>query len=71
MQEELYVTFALFLFIIMKQNFNHVKQQVLSITIYNLGGNILDKLTKLSKIEFCLECFTSDFLQFSDATVKI
>ena len=38
---------------------------------YNLGQNIVDKFTKLSKIGFSMERFTADFLQFSNATVKI
>ena len=31
---------------------------------YNLGQNVGDKLTKLSKIGFPMECFTADFLRF-------
>ena len=31
---------------------------------YNLGQKFGDKLTKLSKIGFSMECFTTDFLQF-------
>ena len=30
----------------------------------NLGQKVGDKFTKLSKIGFFMECFTSDFLQF-------
>ena len=30
---------------------------------YNLGQKAGDKLTKLSKIGFSIECFTADFLQ--------
>ena len=30
----------------------------------NLGQKIGDKLTKLSKIGFSMECFTADFLRF-------
>ena len=37
----------------------------------NHGQNIVDKLMKLSKIGFSMECFTADFLQFFSATVKI
>ena len=29
---------------------------------YNLGRNVGDKFTKLSKISFEMECFTADFL---------
>ena len=28
---------------------------------YNLGKGIVDKLTKLSKLGFSVECFTADF----------
>ena len=31
---------------------------------YNLGQKVGDKLTKLSKVGFSMECFTADFLQF-------
>ena len=31
---------------------------------YNLGQKVRDKLTKLSKIGFSMECFTADFLRF-------
>ena len=31
---------------------------------YNLGQKSADKLTKLSKIGFSMECFTADFLPF-------
>ena len=37
----------------------------------SLGQNIVDKLMKLSKVDFSIECFTVDFLQFSRPTVKI
>ena len=37
---------------------------------YNLGENIADKLTNLSKIRFSMECFTADFLRFSSTTFK-
>ena len=30
----------------------------------NLGQKVGDKVTKLSKIGFSMECFTTDFLQF-------
>ena len=30
----------------------------------NLGQRVGDKLTKLSKLGFSMECFTADFLQF-------
>ena len=32
--------------------------------IDNLGQKVRDKLTKLSKTGFSMECFTADFLQF-------
>ena len=35
-----------------------------SFSKYNLGQGVGDKLTKLSKIGFSMECFTADFLQF-------
>ena len=31
---------------------------------YNVGQKVGDKFTKLSKIDFSMECFTVDFLQF-------
>ena len=31
---------------------------------YNLGQRVGDKVTKLSKIGFSMECFTADFLRF-------
>ena len=31
---------------------------------YNLGQKVVDKLTKLSKIGFSMECFTDGFLRF-------
>ena len=31
---------------------------------YNLGQNVGDILTKVSKIDFSMECFTADFLPF-------
>ena len=37
----------------------------------SLGQNIVDKLMKLSKVDFSIECFTVDFLQFFRKTVKI
>ena len=38
---------------------------------HNLGQNSIDNLVKLSVIGFSMECFTADFSQFSDTTVKI
>ena len=35
----------------------------------NLGQNIVGKFTKIN-IGFSMECFTTDFLQLSSATVK-
>ena len=32
--------------------------------VYNLEQRVGDKLTKLSKIHFSMECFTADFLGF-------
>ena len=32
--------------------------------VYNLGQRVGDKLTKLSKIHFSMECSTADFLGF-------
>ena len=37
---------------------------------YNLGQNMVDKFTKLSKINFSMGCFTADILQFPNTTVK-
>ena len=37
---------------------------------YNLGQKVVDKLTKLSKIDFSMECFTADFLQDFTKIVK-
>ena len=33
-------------------------------SFYNLGQKVGDKLTKLIKIGFSMECLTADFLQF-------
>ena len=38
---------------------------------HNLGQNSIDNLVKLSVIGFSMECFTADFSQFPDTTVKI
>ena len=38
---------------------------------YNLGQKVGDKLTKLSKIGFSMECFTADFCDFLQKNVKI
>ena len=35
---------------------------------HNLGQKVRDKLTKLSKIGFSMECFTADFLRFFTKT---
>ena len=43
----------------------------LSRSSYNHGQDITDKLTKLSKIDFSMECFTADLMQFFSATVKL
>ena len=40
-------------------------------SIYNIGLTIVDKLTKLTKIGFPMECFTADYSQFSIKIVKI
>ena len=37
---------------------------------YNHGKKIVDKVRKLSKIAFSMECFTADFLQFSSTDFK-
>ena len=37
----------------------------------NDGQNIVDKITKSSKINFSMESFRADVLQFSSATVEI
>ena len=34
------------------------------LAVYNLGQRVGDKLTKLSKVGFPMECFTADFLRF-------
>ena len=40
--------------------------------MYNLGQKDIDKLTKLSKTVFAIECFTADFLQdFIKIAMKI
>ena len=39
--------------------------------LYNLGENIVDQFTKLTKILFSTECLRVYFFQFSCATVKI
>ena len=41
------------------------------IFFYSLGQNLVDKFTKVSKIDISRECFTADFLQFSNATVEM
>ena len=38
--------------------------EIFRIPTCNLGQGVGDKLTKLSKIGFSMECFTADFLQF-------
>ena len=38
---------------------------------YNHRQGIVDKCTKLSKLDVSLECFATSFLQFSSRTVKI
>ena len=38
---------------------------------YNLGQNIVNKYTKLTKLGFTTECFSHDFLQFPGTIVKI
>ena len=40
-------------------------------TEFNLGQNIVDKFTKLSKINFSIEYFTAHFSQFSSAIDRI
>ena len=39
--------------------------------LYNLGQEVVDKFTKLSKTVFSMECFTADFLRFFPENVKI
>ena len=38
---------------------------------YNLGQGIVEKLAKLSKIDFSMECFTADFSRDFTKSVKI
>lgn len=38
---------------------------------YNLGKNIEDKFTKLSKVAFCMDCFTANFMEFLSTIVKV
>ena len=37
---------------------------------YNPGQNVVNKFTKLSKIDFCMECFTPGFYEFLTKTSK-
>ena len=34
------------------------------VSSHNVGQNVGDKFTKLSKISFSMKCFTADFLRF-------
>ena len=52
-------------------DYNYDKTMLISLHYYNLGQNIVNKLTKLSKIGYSMEYFTADFLQFSSSTIKI
>ena len=46
-------------------------QQVLqNFYVNNVGQNIVDKFSKLSKIGLSVKCLRGDFLQFSSAIVK-
>ena len=38
---------------------------------YSLGQGVRDKFTKLSKIDFSMDCFTADFLRLFTESVKI
>ena len=38
---------------------------------YNPGQRVVNKFTKLSKLDFCMECFTADFLRVFNKNVKI
>ena len=40
------------------------KTIITPLAMYNLGQRVADKLTKLSKVGFSMECFTADFLRF-------
>ena len=40
------------------------KTIITPLAMYNLGQRVGDKLTKLSKVGFSMECFTADFLRF-------
>ena len=42
-----------------------------NVETYNLGQKFVDKLTKLRKIDFSMECFTANIWLFSSAYVKI
>ena len=44
---------------------------VLLILTYNHGQNILDKLTRLSEIDYPSECFAANISQFPSVTVNI
>ena len=52
-----------------QQHFGHITCSISNkltqsqLTVYNLGQKVGDKFTKLSKIDFSMECFTVDFLQ--------
>ena len=37
---------------------------------YSYGKNVVDKFTKLSKIDFSVECFEADFLRLTSENVK-
>ena len=38
---------------------------------HNPGQRVVNKFTKLSKIDFCIECFRADFLRVFNENVKI
>ena len=46
-------------------------QSLFRLQSYNIGLNIADKFTKISKIGFSVECFTAGISHFSMTTVKI
>ena len=38
-----------------------IKDLMLIFCLHNLAQNVVEKFTKLSKIDFSMECFTADF----------
>ena len=49
----------------------YVKAYFKNVHICNLEQKLVDKLTKLSKTGFTMECFTADFYDFLQKNVKI